>query len=361
MSDQPVANAGQQLSATQLRQQIQHWSSELGFDAVGITDPDPGQHGEYLKQWLKEGRHGDMEWMQRHLNLRLQPDLLHAGVNCVICVRLDYLRAEATPAQQLQQQVNSGHISRYAAGRDYHKLMRKRLARLARKIETAAGGSHRAFVDSAPVMEKVLAQKAGLGWIGKHTNLLHSEAGNWFFLGEIYTTLELPLDAPATDHCGSCHKCIDVCPTRAITAPYQLDARKCISYLTIEHKGSIPLQYRRAIGNHVFGCDDCLAVCPWNKFASYSREQAFTPREQLDAPQLVALFNWDEHSFLEATAGTAIRRIDYLQWLRNLAVALGNATSSPAVVQALQQRRDHPSAILREHIEWALAQHLHNA
>ena len=361
MSDQPVTNAGQELSVTQLTQQIRDWSQELGFNAIGITDPDPGQHGEYLKQWLQQGQHGSMDWLARHLHLRLQPELLHAGVNSVICVRLDYLHAAATPPQQLQQQAATGHISRYAAGRDYHKLMRKRLAQLAKRIAAAAGGSHRALVDSAPVLEKVYAQKAGLGWIGKHTNLLHSTAGNWFFLGEIYTTLQLPRDEPATDHCGSCRQCIDVCPTRAITAPYQLDARKCISYLTIEHKGSIPEQYRRAIGNHVFGCDDCLAICPWNKFASYSREQAFTPREQLDAPQLIELFGWTQAQFLQATAGTAIRRIDYLQWLRNLAVALGNAPSSQAVVAALQQRLEHPSAMLREHIEWALAQHQHNA
>jgi len=353
-SDRPFA-------AAELRQQIQTWAMELGFDAVGITDPDPGAHGEYLQQWLQQGRHGSMDWMQRHAHLRLQPALLHAGVNSVICVRLNYLHAKASQPQQLQQQTDTGHISRYAAGRDYHKLMRKRLARLAKKIEAAAGGSHRALVDSAPVLEKVFAQKAGLGWIGKHTNLLNSEVGNWFFLGEIYTTLKLPRDEPAVDRCGSCRRCIDICPTRAITAPYQLDARKCISYLTIEHKGSIPLQYRHAIGNHVFGCDDCLAICPWNKFASYSREQAFTPREQLDAPRLVALFGWDEAEFMQATAGTAIRRIDYLQWLRNLAVALGNAPSSRSVVEALQQRREHPSAMLREHIEWALAQHADNA
>lgn len=361
MSDQPTAEAATRDSAMQLKQQIMAWSRELGFDATGITDPDPGQHGAYLQQWLQQGRHGSMAWMQRHAALRLQPELLHAGVNSVICVRLDYLRAEATAPQQLQQQADRGHISRYAAGRDYHKLMRKRLARLAARITAAAGGNHRAFVDSAPVMEKVFAQKAGLGWIGKHTNLLHSKAGNWFFLGEIYTTLMLPRDQPATDHCGSCRQCIDVCPTAAITAPYQLDARKCISYLTIEHRGSIPLQFRHAIGNHVFGCDDCLAVCPWNKFARYSQEQAFTPREQLDAPKLVELFGWSEAQFLQATAGTAIRRIDHLHWLRNLAVALGNAPSSSAVVSALQQRREHPSAMLREHIEWALAQHLQNA
>lgn len=352
---------GTNWSAAEWRQQLHDWSEELGFSAIGICDPDPGEHAEYLMQWLEQGQHGSMEWMQRHAHLRSQPQLLHADVKSVICVRMDYLTAAATAPHELQQQPQKGHISRYAVGRDYHKMMRKRLARLAARIAEKAGGQHRAFVDSAPVMEKVYAQKAGLGWIGKHTNLLDRAAGNWFFLGEIYSTLSLPLDTPATNHCGSCSKCITVCPTGAITAPYQLDARKCISYLTIEHKDSIPVQYRKAIGNHVFGCDDCLAICPWNKFARHSKEIDFTPRSHLDAPQLLELFAWTEDEFLQHTQGTAIRRIGYLQWLRNIAVALGNAPTSSMLVAALQQRRAHPSAMLREHIDWALAQHQQNA
>jgi epoxyqueuosine reductase len=298
-----------------------------------------------------------MDWMARHAALRADPERLFPGVRSVVCVRMDYLRADATPPRALQQRPRTAHLSRYAVGRDYHKLMRRRLALLAQRLEAAAGGRHRAFVDSAPVLERAYAERAGLGWIGKHTNLLHREAGNWFFLGELYTTLALPRDAPAENHCGSCRRCIDVCPTGAITAPYRLDARRCIAYLTIELDGAIPVEFRAAIGNHVFGCDDCLAVCPWNKFATPSDVEDFSPRRDLDAPDLVALFDWDEATFLARTEGTALRRIGHRRWLRNLAVALGNAPHSLEVVEALRRRQAHPSAMVREHVAWALARH----
>jgi len=271
---------------------------------------------------------------------------------------MDYLPADAAPAEALLEQPEKALISRYALGRDYHKVMRSRLKKLARRIEEAVGPfGHRVFTDSAPVLEKPLAEKSGLGWIGKHTNLLNRHAGSWFFLGEIYTDLELPADEPVSDHCGSCRRCIDICPTQAIVAPYQLDARRCISYLTIELKGSIPEEFRRPMGNRIYGCDDCQMVCPWNRYAQHSRVDDFRPRKDLDAGDLVELFAWDEATFLERTEGTAIRRIGVERWLRNIAVALGNAPTTPAVVAALQARRDHESALVREHVEWALGQH----
>ena len=271
---------------------------------------------------------------------------------------MDYLPADAAPAEALLEQPEKALISRYALGRDYHKVMRSRLKKLARRIEEAVGPfGHRVFTDSAPVLEKPLAEKSGLGWIGKHTNLLNRHAGSWFFLGEIYTDLELPADEPVNDHCGSCRRCIDICPTQAIVAPYQLDARRCISYLTIELKGSIPEEFRRPMGNRIYGCDDCQMVCPWNRYAQHSRVDDFRPRKDLDAGDLVELFAWDEATFLERTEGTAIRRIGVERWLRNIAVALGNAPTTPAVVAALQARRDHESALVREHVEWALGQH----
>jgi len=341
-----------------LKARIRQWGLELGFQQVGFADTDLAAAERDLDQWLAEGRHGDMEWMGRHGRKRTRPDELVPGTRSVIVLRMDYLPADATPLEDLLGQPDKACISRYAIGRDYHKTLRGRLKRLAQRIEAEVGPfGHRVFTDSAPVMEKPLAAKAGLGWIGKHTNLLNRHAGSWFFLGEIYTDLEFEPDKPARDHCGSCRKCIDVCPTQAITAPYQLDATRCISYLTIELKGSIPEEFREAIGNRVYGCDDCQAVCPWNRYAQFSGEDDFQPRQDLDAGSLVELFEWDEATFLQRTEGTAIRRIGYERWLRNLAVGLGNAPTSPAVFAALQSRLDHPSDVVREHVEWALSRH----
>lgn len=341
-----------------LKARIRDWGRELGFQQVGFADTDLAGTERQLDQWLAEGRHGDMDWMARHGRKRTRPDELVPGTRSVIVLRMDYLPADATPVEKLLNQPEKACISRYAIGRDYHKTLRSRLKKLAERIEGEIGEfGYRVFTDSAPVMEKPLAAKAGLGWIGKHTNLLNRHAGSWFFLGEIYTDVEFEPDLPVSDHCGSCRKCIDVCPTGAITAPYELDARRCISYLTIELKGSIPLEFREAIGNRVYGCDDCQAVCPWNRYAQFSGEDDFKPREDLDAGSLVDLFGWDEDTFLARTEGTAIRRIGFERWLRNLAVGLGNAPTSSEVVSALRSRREHPSPIVREHVEWALDRH----
>lgn len=341
-----------------LKRRIRQWGLDLGFQQVGFADTDLADTEAQLDQWLAEGRNGDMDWMARHGRKRTRPAELVPGTRSVIVLRMDYLPADATPVETLLEQPDKACISRYAIGRDYHKTLRSRLKKLAQKIEIEIGAfGYRVFTDSAPVMEKALAAKAGLGWIGKHTNLLNRRNGSWFFLGEIYTDLEFTPDRPVRDHCGSCRKCIDVCPTEAITAPYQLDARRCISYLTIELKGSIPLEFREAIGNRVYGCDDCQAVCPWNRYAQFSGEDDFQPRTDLDAGSLVTLFGWDEDTFLARTEGTAIRRIGFERWLRNLAVGLGNAPTSAGVISALEARRHHSSAIVREHVEWALARH----
>ena len=342
----------------ELVERIRRWGQELGFDQVGITDTELGDYEKRLDAWLAEGQHGDMDWMAAHGRKRSRPALLHPGTRSVIVVRLDYLPADATPVEELLDQPDRACISRYALGRDYHKVLRKRLKQLAGRIEQAIGPfGHRVFTDSAPVLEKPLAEKAGLGWIGKHTNLLNRHAGSWFFLGEIYTDLALPPDAPVRDHCGSCRRCIDICPTQAIIAPYQLDARRCISYLTIELKGAIPIEFRAAMGNRIYGCDDCQMVCPWNRYAQFTGEDDFQPRKDLDAGDLVDLFDWDEATFLARTEGTAIRRIGHERWLRNISVALGNAPTTTAVIAALQARADHPSALVREHVAWALQQH----
>ena len=289
----------------------------LGFQQLGITDTDLGEHRERLLQWLDEGFHGDMGYMQKHGDKRYRPELLVTGTQRVISVRMDYFPPDAADAEQVLREPSLGYISRYALGRDYHKLMRKRLQQLVDMIrqQTAAFG-FRVFVDSAPVLEKALAEKAGLGWIGKHTNLLSREAGSWFFLGEIYTNLPLPVDAAKPEsHCGTCTACIDICPTRAIVAPYRLDARRCISYLTIELHGAIPPEFRTAIGNRIYGCDDCQLVCPWNRFSQPTPETDFFSRHPLDAPDLVELFCWDEATFLRNTEGSAIRRIGHQRWL----------------------------------------------
>ncbi|HEB97928.1 MAG TPA: tRNA epoxyqueuosine(34) reductase QueG [Thiotrichales bacterium] len=339
-----------------LARAIKAWGAELGFQQVGIADTDLAMAEGKLRRWLAEGRHGDMDWMSRHGSKRTRPAELHPGTRRVISVRMDYLPPTRLDPAELAARPELAAISCYALGRDYHKTLRKRLQRLADRIGDEIGPfGYRVFVDSAPVMEKPLAARAGLGWIGKHTNLIHRDAGSWFFLGELFTDLPLPVDAPVEEHCGTCNACMDICPTRAITAPFELDARRCISYLTIEHAGAIPEEFRAALGNHIYGCDDCQVVCPWNRFAHLTTETDFLPRPELDAAGLMDLFAWDEETFLTRTEGSAIRRIGHERWLRNIAVALGNAPRSEAVVMALRTRADHPSALVREHVAWALA------
>ena len=345
-------------ACAQLLQQIQQWALELGFQQVGITDVDLGEHEAYLQKWLAAGYHGSMDYMQRHGSKRSRPQELVPGTCRVISLRMDYLAGDTQPLEVLASP-GKAYISRYTLGRDYHKLIRKRLSQLARRIEEqAGGGNYRAFVDSAPVLERAVAERAGLGWIAKNTMLINADAGSWFFLGEIYTDLPLPTNDPqTTKHCGTCTACLDICPTDAFNGPFELDARKCISYLTIEHKGSIDPALRPLLGNRIFGCDDCQLVCPWNKFAQPTAEGDFQPRHKLADAQLVDLFLWDETTFLATTEGSAIRRIGYERWLRNLAVALGNAPSSEAVTAALQSRREYPSELVREHVAWALQRH----
>lgn len=341
-----------------LADEIKKWSRELGFQQIGITDINLDHAEAELTAWLAANFHGEMDYMQKHGVKRAHPEMLLPGTIRVISVRMDYLPADTKLLETLNNPERA-YVSRYALGRDYHKLIRKRLELLAQQIQAHAGSmGYRAFCDSAPVMEKPLAQKAGLGWIGKHTNLINSKAGSWFFLGEIFTDLPLEIDAPVTtSHCGTCTSCIDVCPTQAIVAPYQLDARRCISYLTIELRGSIPLELRPLIGNRIYGCDDCQLFCPWNKFAKYTNEKEFHPRHRLDSAELLDLFAWTEAEFLRYTEGSAIRRIGYECWLRNIAVALGNAPTSEKIIAALQEKLNYPSELVREHVQWALSRH----
>jgi epoxyqueuosine reductase len=350
-----------QLSPARLRRladEIKSRGEALGFQQIGITGIELGEDERRLQNWLAKGRHGEMIYMARHGPKRSRPDLLVPGTARVISGRLDYWPGSSRDAEAVLQDPNRAYISRYAMGRDYHKVLRQRLRRLAQSVESAIGPfGYRVFVDSAPVLEKSLARNAGLGWIGKHTNLLHHKAGSYFFLGEVFTDLPLPVDEPATDHCGTCRACIDICPTKAIVAPYQLDARRCISYLTIELKGSIPIEFRQAIGNRIFGCDDCQLVCPWNKFAQPTSERDFAPRHGLDDKSLVALFRWTESEWAAATEGSALRRAGFESWRRNLAVALGNAPTDAAVVDALRERSSDPSEVVREHVQWALSRH----
>ncbi len=363
--DEPGSPSGPPLPAppdhrrlARLKSEIQAWGAELGFQQIGVADIELGEHEAHLERWLERGFHGEMAYMQRHGKRRSRPAELVPGTVRVIAARMDYLSTEAEPAERLLEQPGAALISRYALGRDYHKVMRRRLQRLADRIGDAIGDfGYRVFVDSAPVLEKALAARAGLGWIGKHSNLLRRDAGSWFFLGEIFTDLPLPVDEPVTDHCGSCTRCLDLCPTGAIVAPYQVDARRCISYLTIELRGPIPEPLRPLMGNRIFGCDDCQMVCPWNRFASYTAEPDFRPRTGLDAAELIALFAWDEAEFLSRTEGSAIRRTGHTGWLRNIAVALGNAPTSPAVIDALRARSEHPAELVREHVQWALKRH----
>lgn len=341
-----------------LVEEIRGWSAELGFAQLGVSDIALGEHEAHLQRWLAAGYQGEMQWMGAHGDKRSRPEELVPGTCRVLSLRMDYLPQGSDPLAVLENP-NQAYIARYTLGRDYHKLMRKRLARLARRIqERLGGGQYRAFVDSAPVLERALAERAGLGWIAKNTMLINSDAGSWFFLGEIYTDLPLPADPPKTEkHCGSCRACLDICPTRAFTGPFQLDARRCISYLTIEHKGSIDPELRPLMGNRIFGCDDCQLVCPWNKFAQITGEEDFQPRHALDDAQLVDLFLWSESEWEARTEGSAIRRIGYERWLRNLAIALGNAPRSSALIEALQARQDYPSELVQEHVNWALARH----
>lgn len=346
-------NANVDMSA--LAEDIKRWGIELGFQQIGISDIDLSEDEQHLLSWLDAGMHGEMDYMQRHGTKRSRPNELVGGTLRVISARMDYL-PEPRPALYAALDDKAGaYISRYSLGRDYHKVLRQRLAALAKKISEAVSDFHyRAFTDSAPVLEKALAQKAGLGWIGKHTNLINEKAGSWFFLGELYTDLPLPTDTAAKNHCGRCRDCIDICPTGAIVAPYQVDARRCISYLTIELRGSIPIEFRNAIGNRIYGCDDCQLVCPWNRFAALSDEPDFAPRHDLDSATLVELFSWNEEEFNKKTEGSAIRRIGYECWLRNIAVALGNVNRDESVISALSARKDHPSDLVREHVQWAL-------
>ena len=361
MSSHGRSNLQQQLTSQEqgaLLQKIRGWATELGFQQLGVTGVDLGEHEAYLQKWLDAGYHGSMEYMARHGSKRARPQELVPGTLRVISLRMDYLDPD-TQALEVLAAPQKAYISRYTLGRDYHKLIRKRLAQLAGRIEAeVGGGDYRAFVDSAPVLERAVAERAGLGWIAKNTMLINAKAGSWFFLGEIFTNLPLPLDEPHTSkHCGTCTACLDICPTAAFTGPFQLDARKCISYLTIEHHGSIDPVLRPLMGNRIFGCDDCQLCCPWNKFAQATDEGDFRPRHGLADAELVELLLWDEKTFLAKTAGSAIRRIGYERWLRNVAVALGNAPFSDAAINALLQRRDFPSQLVQEHVAWALQQH----
>ena len=342
-----------------LSQQIKDWGLALGFQQIGISNIDLSEDEVHLLNWLDNGMHGEMHYMQRHGTKRSRPSDLLPGTIRVISARMDYLPPDAEHPKTVLNDPNLAYVSRYAMGRDYHKLMRSRLQQLADNIKASTGDfGYRAFVDSAPVLEKALARNAGLGWIGKHTNLIHPKAGSWFFIGELYTDLPLPVDTSFTsNHCGTCQACIDICPTQAIIGPYKLDARRCISYLTIELRGSIPEEFRSMIGNRIFGCDDCQLVCPWNKFAKNTEERDFRTRNGLDAPTLIELFNWTEEEFKERTQGSAIKRIGYECWLRNIAVALGNAKTSNEIIATLNSKKSHHSEMVREHIDWAIAQH----
>ena len=343
-----------------LAKAIKTWSTTLGFQDTTIADAnkDVSSVEAGLNAWLDKGYHGEMQFMAKHGTKRTRPAELVPGTKRVISVRINHKPPHAKDSWEIVQDSEKAFISRYALGRDYHKVVRARLQKLADKITGQVGEfGYRVFSDSAPVMEVEWAKTSGLGWRGKHTLLLTREAGSLFFLGEIYTDLPLPVDEPVGSYCGSCSKCIDICPTQAIIAPYEVDARRCISYLTIELKDSIPEPLRPLIGNRVYGCDDCQLICPWNKFAAITSEEDFSVRHGLDNITLAELFAWDENEFNTKMAGSPLRRVGYEQWLRNLAVGLGNAASTPAVIDALQSRRDDASALVREHVQWALKQH----
>jgi len=353
---QPLPAADERALAS-FAQRLKALALGAGFQRVGISGVELGDDEVHLRDWLAQGLHGSMEWMARHGDKRSRPGELLPGTLRVLSVGMDYGR-EPDEAWANLRDHERAYVARYALGRDYHKLMRQRLQRLADQVAAEIGPfGFRVFVDSAPVLERALARNAGLGWIGKHTCLVDKDGGSWFFLGEIYLDLPLPVDAPASNHCGTCTRCIDVCPTGAITAPYRLDARRCISYLTIEHEGAIDEELRPLIGNRIFGCDDCQLVCPWNKFARRSDEPDFRVRNDLDSASLAELFAWTEEEFMQRTEGSAIRRSGYSRWLRNIAVALGNAPTTPETLAALESRRGIDDPVVREHVEWALANH----
>jgi epoxyqueuosine reductase len=340
-------------------QTIKAWAKALGFQQLGITDTKLDTYAKQLQHWLEKNYHGEMSYMARNLDKRCHPEKLLPGTKSIIVVGIDYLPPK--PQFSFLKNPIKAFISRYAVGRDYHKLIRKRLQKLADKISEQVGGfEYRAFADSAPVFEKALAQKSGLGWMGKHTNILNKTRGSWFFLGVLYTNLDLEKDMPIENHCGTCTACIDICPTNAIIAPYQLDAQRCISYLTIELRESIPLELRPLIGNRIYGCDDCQMACPWNKFASSTEEESFYARRGLDTAELIDVFQWSETDFLAKTEGSAIRRLGYDCWVRNIAVALGNAEKSQQIIDALSAQLDFPNDMVREHVEWAIAQQQQN-
>jgi epoxyqueuosine reductase len=340
-----------------LLEKIRLKSIDLGFTGIGVAEAELNADQSHLQDWLDKGLHGQMGYMERHGEMRSKPDLLQPGTVSVISVRMDYGADEQQSWQTLNNPAKA-YVARYALGRDYHKLMRQRLKQLALFIEGEIGTyNHRVLVDSAPALERALARNAGLGWIGKHTCLIDKDAGSWFFLGEIYTDLPLPTtNEKPQGHCGTCVRCIDVCPTQAIIAPNRLDARRCISYLTIEHHGSIPEEFRKPIGNRIFGCDDCQLVCPWNKFAKIHAEPDFAARNDLDQASLLELMAWTEEEFLQRTEGSAIRRTGYINWQRNLAIAIGNAEPSDAHFSALQEKSQHADPIVREHALWGLRQ-----
>ncbi len=346
-----------------LRDQIRAWGLELGFQQVGITGTELAEDERRLELWLDQHHHGEMNYMQKHGSMRSRPTELMPQTISVISTRMNYMSEHGEDPIATLADPASAYVSRYALGRDYHKLMRSRLKKLGQRIsEVIDKFDYRVFTDSAPVLERALARKAGLGWFGKHSNLISRDDGSWFFIGEIYTDLQLPFDPPFNDdHCGRCVACIDVCPTQAIVAPYEVDARRCISYLTIEYRGIIPLEFRTSIGNRIFGCDDCQLVCPWNRFAKLSTEKDFSPRFKLDSCSLLELFTWSESEFNQRTEGSAIRRVSYDQWLRNLAVALGNAPPSTVVLEALESRLNTASPLVAEHITWAIEQQKHGA
>lgn len=363
-SNQPIIESN---DWSKLAADIRRWGQELGFAEIGITDTDLTNAETKHQAWIKKGFHGDMDYMAKHGTKRSRPAELVPNTVRVISARLDYLPPKAKNSWQVINDGEQAFISRYALGRDYHKVMRQKLQKLCDRIQTELpielkgfenqDFEYRAFTDSAPVLEVALAEKAGLGWRGKHTLLLNKNHGSWFFLGEIYTNLPLPIDAQATNHCGTCSACIDICPTRAITAPYEVDARRCISYLTIELKTAIPVEFRPLIGNRVYGCDDCQLACPWNKFAEITQEPDFNIRNGLDSMSLIECFGWSETDFQQKMAGSAIYRIGFTQWLRNIAVGLGNAPTSPEIVEALESRKNDEDDLVREHVSWALQQH----
>ncbi|MBT0018282.1 tRNA epoxyqueuosine(34) reductase QueG [Vibrio alginolyticus] len=341
----------------QLAQQIKVWGKELGFQKIGICDVDLSEHEAALQKWLDAGYHGSMDWMARHGMMRARPHELLPGTVRVISVRMDYLPPEAQFASNLANKSHA-YISRYALGRDYHKLVRKQLNKLGKLIEQEVGQyGYRPFVDSAPILERPLAQKAGLGWTGKHSLILDQDCGSWFFLGELLIDLPLPVDEPSVDQCGKCKACITSCPTQAIVEDKVVDARRCISYLTIEFDGVIPEEFRKPMGNRIYGCDDCQLVCPWNRYADITEQDDFHRRDSFNNPDLVDMFNWDEATFLKNMEGSAIRRIGHIQWLRNIAVALGNAEYSQRIIDALESRQGE-NKLLDEHIKWALTEQL---